>query len=100
MRQKVDWGHMTKDQRVAMKQINALYNKMLECFTEDELFDVFCEADDLWEENFPFEAAQWGDGSFLHRRFNDMNRELRRRKAANGGIMTFNVMGHTVSVQM
>lgn len=100
MKQRVDWSRMTVEQRTAMKKINVLYGKMLTCFTEDELFDVFCEADDLWEENFPFEAAQWGDESFLHKRFNDMGRELRRRKAANGGIMTFNVMGHTVSVQM
>lgn len=66
----------SKEQRDAWSRIIQIGNSMLVTTDRGELFDLFCEADDLWNEYFPFEAAQEGDGWWLAKRFNTIDRAL------------------------
>lgn len=66
----------TAEQRMAWGRIIQIGNSMLVTTDREELFDLFCEADDLWNNNFPFEAAQKGDEWWLAKRFNTIDRAL------------------------
>ena len=68
----------TNQQIVTMRRINRILWKMLFSNNEDEVFDLFCEADDLWNEYFPWEAAQKGDKWKGVRWFNDKMRSLKK----------------------
>lgn len=66
----------TKEQRAAWAKIVQLANSMLATTNRGILFDLFCEADDIWNENFPFEAGILGDKWWLAKRFNNIDRAL------------------------
>ena len=91
----VDLENCTPAQRTAMKEISHLYNLMLQAWDEGYLFDLYCQADDLWQENFPFQASQWGDDWWVTRRYNDMVRYIRDRPMKS---FTVNLFGCTVNI--
>lgn len=66
----------TSEQRKAWNKIVQIGNSMLATTDRNKLFDLFCEADDLWNEFFPFEACTKGDNWWLARRFNNIDRAL------------------------
>lgn len=94
---KIDIGNITVAQKKALKKINELANSMLMAWDEEYLFDLFCEAEDLWNEYFPFEAEQAGDDWWVTKRFNDVNREIRNRRTCG---VTINLFGCDVTVNV
>lgn len=73
---KIDLGTKTSAQRRAWNKINQIANSMLATTDRDELFSLFCEAEDLYNDFFPFEAGIDGDNWWLTRRFNNIDRAL------------------------
>ena len=65
------------NQRAILRKISRIAAKMRTCWDKDYLFDLYCEADDLWNENFPFQAQQLGDKWYVTKLFNDLSRELK-----------------------
>ena len=73
---KINLETKTATQRRAWNKIAQLGNSMLCTTDRSELFDMFCEAEDLYNEHFPFEAGIDGDNWWLTRRFNTIDRAL------------------------
>ena len=98
MKQRINWETMTSKQRTAMKRIQKLGNLMFNAWDESYLLDLYCQADNLWNEYFPFEASQWGDDWFLAKRFNDCQKAIREAKQRGGCNVTVNLFGCTVQI--
>lgn len=94
---KINYETINDAQKDALREIHRLGNLMFTAWDEEYLFDLFCEAEDLWNEYFPFEASQAGDDWYLTKRFNDISREIRNRK--NTGV-TVNLFGCDVTVNI
>ena len=88
--------YMTEAQKIALSQIEELGRKMFRARYEDDLFDLYCEADDLWEEYFPFFAEQEGDRWYLTRRYNDLAKRLRNKP----DVVTVNIFGNNITVNV
>jgi len=73
---KINLETKTSPQRRAYARISQLANSMLCTTDRAELFDLFCEAEDLYNEYFPFEAGIDGDNWWLTKRFNNIDRAL------------------------
>lgn len=73
---KVNLETKTVPQRRAYARISQLANSMLCTTDRAELFDLFCEAEDLYNEYFPFEAGIDGDNWWITKRFNNIDRAL------------------------
>ena len=73
---KIELANRTPVQRHAWARIIQLANTMLATTSRNELFDAYCEAEDLYNEYFPFEAGIDGDNWWLTRRFNNIDRAL------------------------
>lgn len=73
---KVNLITKTATQRMAWARITQLANSMLATTDRSKLFDLYCEAEDLYNEFFPFEAAIDGDNWWLTKRFNNIDRAL------------------------
>lgn len=58
---KINYNTLNAAQKAAWKKICRIHGQMLTARTQDELFDLFCAADDTWWENFPLHAEQAGD---------------------------------------
>ena len=97
MRQYVNFETMSQEQKDAWKRICFIFREMLSVFDREYLFDLYCEAEDLWWEFFPFEASQWGDDWWVTKRFNDVDRHL--KKVGNTAI-TVNLFGCNVTVNV
>ena len=68
---------LSATQKMALSRIGEIGREMLTTWDREYLFDLYCEAEDIWNENFPFEASQVGDDWYLTKRFNDLDRKLR-----------------------
>lgn len=99
-RQRPNWETMTPEQKNAMRTINKLGTLMLTAWDPEYLFDLYCEAEDLWNEFFPFEASQWGDNWWLTKRFNDLNREIGNRQKYLAGGVNVNLFGCEVTINI
>ena len=95
---RINYETLTSDQKNALKKIHELGNEMLRAWNENDLFDIYCQADDLWNEYFPFQAEQEGDHWYLTRRYNDLSREFRKNK--NPESLTVNLFGCTVKINI
>lgn len=73
---RVDLTTKTATQRQAWFKIMQIANSMLVCTDRGELFDLFCKAEDLYNDHFPFEASMDGDSWWLTRRYNNIDRML------------------------
>ena len=89
MRQYIDFETMNTEQRDAYKRILFIAREMLSVFDREYLFDIYCEAEDLWWEFFPFQASQYGDDWWVTKRFNDCDRHLKKV----GNAVTVNLFG-------
>ena len=88
--------YWNKEQINAMKAIQQILWDMLLSNNEDEVFDLFCQADDLWNEYFPWEASQKGDSWKGVRWYNDKMRSLKKMTTDN---TTTNISGNvTINV--
>ena len=73
---RVNLNTKTPEQRRAWGKINQLATTMLFVTDRAELFDIFCKAEDLYNDFFPFEASIDGDNWWVTRRFNIIDRSL------------------------
>lgn len=73
---KINLSTKSTGQRRAWARITQLANSMLCTTDRQKLFDLFCEAEDLYNEHFPFEAGIDGDNWWLTKRFNNIDRAL------------------------
>ena len=89
--------NITKTQKQALGKINKIYKHMLECNYTDDLFDLYCEAEDIWAENFPFEFNIEGDDWWLTKKYVDLDRKLRKNIEENPTV-TINLFGCNVTV--
>lgn len=87
---------MTKKQIKAKKRIAIIRGKMEECWDTKYLSQLFEEAENIWYENFPFEANNVGDNWYLKRRYHDLCKEIRKRGNININLFGCNLNFKTV----
>ena len=75
------FDNITEAQKKALRKISRIAAKMRTCWDKDYLFDLYCQADDLWNDNFPFQAEQLGDKWYVTKLFNDCARELKNMRS-------------------
>ena len=95
---RINYETLNQSQKDALRQIRHLADLMLGAWDEDYLFDLFCEAEDIWNDQFPFESNLQGDDWWVTRRFNDCSRAIKEAKKRGGCNITVNLFGCTVQI--
>lgn len=75
--------------------ITGIIARMMKSEDDTEVFDLYCEAEDLWEEYFPYESLHEGDSWYGCRMFNIRQKQL--EKLSKIGI-TYNLYGCKVTI--
>ena len=78
-------------QKKALRKISRIAAKMRVAWDKDYLFDLYCEADDIWNEYFPFQANQLGDKWYITKLYNDLARELKDRTPVTINLFDCNI---------
>lgn len=88
---------LTMKQYRAKERIEELERTMKRCDDLDELFDLFCEADDIWNYNFQMESMMNPDPNFqpLHEKIFLMRQEILEARSKFVTSALVNVNGGT-----
>lgn len=85
------FDNLSKTQEMVLRKISRLKSKMMKAWDENYLFDLYCQADDLWQEYFPFQANQLGDKWEVTKLYNDLSRAIRDKKSVVVNLLGCNV---------
>lgn len=85
--------NLSRSQEIALVRIEKIRQKMLKCWNSETLFDLYCQADDIWQERFPFQANLLGDKWEITKLYNDLDKEIKK-----GGFVTVNLFGKSLQM--
>ena len=85
--------NLSRPQEIALVRIEKIRQKMLNCWDSETLFDLYCQADDIWQERFPFQANLLGDKWEITKLYNDLDKEIKK-----GGFVTVNLFGKSLQM--
>lgn len=86
--------NLSRSQKTALAKINKIRQKMMNCWNSEDLFDLYCQADDIWQEKFPFQAQILGDKWEVTRLYNDLSRAIKNSRE----YVTVNLFGKSLQV--
>lgn len=87
------FDNIDNSQKKALREIRRITAKMRTCWDKEYLFDLYCQADDIWNDEFPFQAEQLGDNWSVTKLYNDLARKLK-----NHGQVTINIFDCNVTI--
>jgi len=84
MRFYTEYDGMSDIQKVMRSKIECVMSQMSKARDEDELFDLFCEADDLLTEYFPWDVQMGNDS--IEKHYVNCSKTLSDMKSISNGI--------------